>query len=178
MTPIVVASLNPVKINATRAGFQAIFPQAAYTVEAVAVASGVAAQPMSDAETLQGAINRASAAHEKTPDAAYSVGIEGGCQLEAADRMSVFAWVVIRNGAGQIGRSRTATFYLPRQVAELVKGGKELGDADDIVFGQQNSKQANGSVGLLTGDVITRQDYYQTAVILALIPFANPAMTF
>jgi non-canonical (house-cleaning) NTP pyrophosphatase len=38
----------------------------------------------------------------------------------------------------------------------LVESGKELGDADDIVFGKSNSKQQNGAVGILTHDIITR----------------------
>ncbi|MEM6529629.1 MAG: DUF84 family protein, partial [Chloroflexota bacterium] len=59
-----------------------------------------------------------------------------------------------------------------------VRGGMELGDADDIVFGRSNSKQQTGSVGLLTGDALTRETYYLHAVVLALIPFKNPAFTF
>ena len=56
----------------------------------------------------------------------------------------------------------------------MIDQGKELGDANDIVFGGNNSKQKNGSVGILTGDIINRTDYYYTALVLALIPFKNP----
>ena len=49
----------------------------------------------------------------------------------------------------------------------------ELGEADDIVFGQSNSKQKSGAVGLLTGDIIDRKSLYEEAVVLALIPFKN-----
>ena len=56
----------------------------------------------------------------------------------------------------------------------LVREGKELGEADDIVFGKENSKQTYGAVGLLTGDVIDRTRFYEDAVVLALIPFRNP----
>ncbi|MEA2092741.1 MAG: DUF84 family protein, partial [Patescibacteria group bacterium] len=51
--------------------------------------------------------------------------------------------------------------------------GKELGEADDIVFQRNNSKQENGAVGILTGDVVDRTKCYTEAVILALIPFKN-----
>jgi non-canonical (house-cleaning) NTP pyrophosphatase len=77
-----------------------------------------------------------------------------------------------------MGKARTATYYLPRETAKLVKGGMELGHADEVVFGGQNSKQKNGSVGLLTGDVIDRRAYYEEAVVLALIPFRNQGLTF
>jgi non-canonical (house-cleaning) NTP pyrophosphatase len=55
----------------------------------------------------------------------------------------------------------------------LIDTGKELGEADDIVFGHTNSKQKNGAVGILTGNVIVRTSYYTEAVILASIPFKN-----
>jgi non-canonical (house-cleaning) NTP pyrophosphatase len=58
-------------------------------------------------------------------------------------------------------------------VAELIRNGKELGEADDIVFGESNSKQKMGAVGLLTNNVIDRTEYYTHAVILALIRFKN-----
>ena len=38
----------------------------------------------------------------------------------------------------------------------------------------KNAKQVNGAVGLLTNDLIMRAEYYETAVLLALIPFVNP----
>jgi non-canonical (house-cleaning) NTP pyrophosphatase len=50
----------------------------------------------------------------------------------------------------------------------------ELGDADDLVFGRQNSKQKSGAVGLLTHNRVTRRTLYEQAVVLALIPFINP----
>jgi inosine/xanthosine triphosphatase len=54
----------------------------------------------------------------------------------------------------------------------------ELGPTDDKVFGRENSKQANGSVGLLIRDVIGKEASYTQAVILTLIPFRNENLTF
>ena len=75
-----------------------------------------------------------------------------------------------------MGKGRTGAFFLPESVANLVRHGKELGEADDIVFGRSNSKQANGAIGILTGDVVDRTQLYEQAVILALIPFKNPQL--
>ncbi len=72
-----------------------------------------------------------------------------------------------------IGKGRTGTFFIPPPVADLIRQGKELGEADDIIFQRNNSKQENGAVGLLTGNVIDRKNLYEQAVILALIPFKN-----
>ena len=92
--------------------------------------------------------------------------------------MGCFARVHIIDRAGQVGIGQTAVFYLPHQVAELVRQGLELGHADDIVFQRDNSKQANGAIGILTDDVIDREAYYIHAVIMALVPFKNPSLTW
>lgn len=170
---ITVASLNPVKIQAAQAGFAALFPELNFTASGISVPSGVSDQPMTSAETLRGALQRCENARLSQPDSDYWVGIEGGVEEEADGQLATFAWVVVQN-LNQTGKGRSATFYLPAEVARLVHEGKELGEADDIVFSRSNSKQENGAVGLLTGNAIDRSALYQPAVIMALIPFKNP----
>ncbi len=174
MVQVVVASLNPVKLACVRAGFERMFPAQAFAVRGIIVPSGVSDQPSSDAETLQGALNRAWAARTALPDAEYWVGVEGGVE-ESGGEMSAFAWVVVLS-AGRCGKARSSTFFLPPALAELVRRGVELGEADDRIFGRQNSKQGNGAVGLLTHDALDRAAYYEQAVLLALIPFKNPQL--
>jgi inosine/xanthosine triphosphatase len=187
----VVASKNPVKMDATLEGFKRVFPDGAFEVMGLDVPSGVRDQPMTSKETLEGATNRARAARKDAPHADFWIGIEGGVEPchdrnndndndDGEDAMEVFAWVVVLSRDGKKrGLSRTANFYLPREVVRLVmKDGMELGHADDRVFGRVNSKQQNGSVGLLTGDVITRREYYVHSVVLALIPFKNLDLDF
>lgn len=171
---IIVASNNPVKLQAVQMGFSSMFPGETFEVEALAVPSGVSEQPMTSAETLLGAIHRAENARQKSPLADYWAGVEGGVE-EEADGLAVFAWIVILSRT-RCGQARTGTFYLPPRVAELVREGRELGEADDIVFGRTNSKQKNGAIGILTDDAIDRARYYEQAVIMALIPFKNPAL--
>jgi inosine/xanthosine triphosphatase len=175
-TTIIVASQNPVKLEAIRVGFSRMYPDREFVVEGVTVPSGVDDQPMTDAETLQGAHNRAVNARSHTPDADFWVGIEGGSE-DGDSGMGTFAWVVVLS-ADKTGKARTATFFLPQEVAQLVRQGKELGDADDIVFNRTNSKQKNGAIGILTDDAVTRVDLYAPAVMMALIPFTNPELTF
>ena len=178
---ILVASQNPVKIAAALAGFQAMFPNIIFEAKGVDVPSGVPEQPFSDAETLEGALNRARNARETQAQADYWIGIEGGVDdtiEQTAGTLQSFAWVVIVDQEGKTGKARTMSYYQPEEIARLVRGGMELGHADDQVFGRTNSKQANGNVGLLTGDVVTRETYYVQAVIGALIPFRNRGLTF
>ena len=171
---IIVASKNPIKIKATKLGFQKVFENINFEFEGVSVPSGVSDQPMSNQETLQGAINRATHAKNDFPKSKYWVGIEGGIE-KVGEEMMAFAWVVILSNDA-IGKARTGTFFLPQKVVELINQGKELGEADDIVFGVANSKQTNGSSGLLTNNVMTRIRFYRPAVILALIPFQNETL--
>jgi inosine/xanthosine triphosphatase len=172
---IVVASTNQVKIEAARLGFVRLFPDQAWEAVGVAAQSGVSDQPMSDADTLTGALNRSRAAQTARPEADYWVGIEGGCE-DTARGLEAFAWVVVRGPGGRLGQARSGTFVLPPAVADLVRQGVELGEADDRVFGRQNSKQANGAIGLLTGDAIDRVALYEHALILALVPFFRPEL--
>lgn len=152
-----------------------MFPDMLFEIEGVAVSSDVSDQPMSEKETLQGATNRANNARQVKPDADFWVGIEGGLE-EISSGMEAFAWMVIISKEGKIGKGRTGSFFLPEKVVELIKQGKELGEADDIVFKRENSKQSNGAVGILTNDLITRTTYYEPAIIFALIPFKNDTL--
>lgn len=172
MKKIVIASKNPVKIDATLNGFQKMFPNEQFEIEGVSVSSGVSNQPKSDSETFSGAWNRADNASKEKTDADFYVGIEGGIEEKNSD-MEAFAWVVIKAKENGFGKSRTGTFFLSSQIAELIKQGKELGEADDIVFVRTNSKQENGAVGILTDNVIDRTKLYTEAIVLALIPFKN-----
>jgi inosine/xanthosine triphosphatase len=174
MTTVVVASTNPVKVQAAVNGLRRMFPAADLDVVTVAVPSGVGHQPFSDEETLLGALNRVQQAAALAPEADYWIGIEGGVQEVEGD-MAAFAWIVVRSKR-IVGKSRTGTFFLPRAVADLIRQGKELGEADDIVFNRFNSKQENGAVGILTGNVVERMHLYEQAVILALIPFKNETL--
>jgi len=168
---IIVSSKNPVKINSTTEAFEKVFPKEKFETVGVSVSSEVSDQPMTEEETLQGAINRANNAYKKDKNADFWVGIEGGIQ-EINNELMTFAWVYIKTEE-LVGKGRSASFFLPPKIVELIREGKELGVADDIVFGKTNSKQKNGAIGILTGDLIVRKTLYIPAIIIALIPFRN-----
>eukprot|EP01134_Creolimax_fragrantissima_P003405 CFRG3405T1 len=191
---VVVSSKNPVKLTATKRGFKSMFPDCNFEFQTVSVPSGVSDQPMGDDETRTGARNRMYNAQVVHPNADFWVGIEGGCGI-VDDHMTVFAWVTItvRNREVVVsegedksdeqrvhmyGESRTACFTLPNELNLLVKGGMELGHADDKLFERKNSKQEDGAIGLLTRSVIDRASYYEQSVILALVPLSNPDLTW
>src|SRR5436305_655717 len=107
---LTVASTNPVKIQSALHGFRQMFPDESFSAEGMSLPSGVSDQPMTDEETLQGALNRASNARAAQPSSDYWVGIEGGCE-EKYGELWTFAWVVVLRGA-IIGKARTGAFML------------------------------------------------------------------
>ena len=170
---LVIASQNPVKIEATRRGFASMFPRRAFHLHSVEVPSGVRPQPLSDAETLQGALNRVQHVAQLVPQADYWVGIEGGVE-ERQGNMEAFAWIVV-SAPHLLGKSRTGTFSVPEEVATLVRQGHELAAAVEEVYQQTQVKSTTGAVGVLTEGVIDRVQLYEHAVVLALVPFKHAA---
>lgn len=168
MKTVIIASLNPAKINAVKSAFEAAFLQQEFDFKGVSVASGVADQPMSNEETYQGAVNRVCNATQAIPEGDFYVGLEAGIEGNVT-----FAWMVIESN-GQRGESRSASLMLPPQVIEKLAHANELGDVMDEVFGTDNIKQKGGAIGLLTHNQLTRSSVYHQALILALIPFVNP----
>ena len=86
----------------------------------------------------------------------------------ASVRTCAWAAAVTRDGREGVGGS--LAMALPPRVAELVRGGMELGHAMDAVTGTQNVKQGLGAVGILTHGLVTRQQAYETLVAYALAP--------
>jgi len=168
MKKVIVASLNPAKINAVKSAFEASFSDQAFEFIGVSVASGVADQPMTNDETHTGALNRVVNAKAEISDGDYYVGLEAGIEGSVT-----FAWMVIESATHR-GESRSASLMLPPVVIEKLQHANELGDVMDEVFATENIKQKGGAISLLTHDLLTRSSVYHQALILALIPFVNP----
>ena len=191
---VAVGSKNPVKVNSAKAAFETCFPKHTIDCVGIDVPSGVPDQPWGDVETRQGACARAvavGAAHKESygVDCDFAVGLEGGIvddSLAAAHPtvkglpstvVSCFAWMAIlscSSAAPRWGLARTASFPLPPPMVELIVRDKmELGDADDKIFADTNSKQKGGTIGKLTNGVIDRTAYYEHAITCALCPFLH-----
>ncbi|AUT88285.1 non-canonical purine NTP phosphatase [Vibrio parahaemolyticus] len=165
---VVIASLNPAKINAVKSAFQSAFPQQAFEFVGISVPSEVADQPMTNEETHRGALNRVKNAKVEMPTADFYVGLEAGIEGNVT-----FAWMVIESDTHR-GESRSASLMLPPEVLAQLADANELGDVMDKVFGTENVKQKGGAISLLTQNQLTRSSVYHQALILALIPFTNP----
>jgi inosine/xanthosine triphosphatase len=172
MKRVCVVSKNPVKVEATKIGFERMFPNEEFVFLGLSAPSQVPDQPLTDIQTKQGAINRVVNAKSLYENYDYYVAIEGGVEKQNSGYYDSFAWVAIES-QDKITFSRASTFTIPKEVGKFIDEGKELGDANDIVFNKTNSKQQNGAIGLLTNDIITRTTYYIEPITMALIPFKN-----
>jgi len=139
-------------------------------VSGVLVPTEVPSQPRGDEETIRGAQARALGALAKVADAELGVGIEGGV-VETDGGMRTCAWAAVAGRDGKVGIGGSLAVPLPPSVAELIRGGRELGEAIDAIVGQSNTKHGLGAVGILTAGLIDRQRAYETLVTYALAPF-------
>lgn len=166
---IAVGSTNPAKIAAVRAAVSRVWPDA--QLVPVAVDSGVPAMPMSDADCLAGARNRARSARNKA-DAAYGVGMEGGVQEDSAGFLLV-GWAVVVDAEGHEGMGGTPRLQLPPVIARRVLAGEELGLVMDDLLGEHKSNHRGGAIGALTAGLVTRSQAFTMAISFALAPFVS-----
>lgn len=171
---VAVGSTNPVKIKAAREAFKDVWSKKKWIVEGIGVSSGVRKQPMSDKESIKGALSRAKKAI-KVLKADFGIGIEGGLQ-KIENKWFDCGWVVVIDKKGKIGIASSLRAHTPPKMLNMVKKGLELGEVDDIFFKKKNSKQAEGHFGLLTKNLVTRTGGYKDAVVMALASFIHPEL--
>ncbi|TPV59108.1 non-canonical purine NTP phosphatase [Aestuariibacter sp. GS-14] len=174
MMKLVVGSQNPVKVNAARIAMDKVLGNIGeQDVLGVDAPSLVADQPMTEAETRLGAVNRVKACMQ-TQQADWYIAIEGGVDC-FEDGPATFAYVAICNGK-QWSVGRSANLPLPNSVYQALVNGEELGPVMDRTFNTVNVKQKGGAIGLLTNNLATRQSVYELAVILAMSPFNHASL--
>ena len=166
---IALGSTSDSKIRATRAVCARVFPHA--TVEIVPVPSGVPAQPISDEQTIQGALHRAGEAR-RIADADLGIGIEGGVHQDARG-VWMCAWVAAVDRNGREGLSCGVRFRLPPWMARRTLSGEELGETVDTYLGNQDAHEELGAIGLLTRGLVDRQAALEQAIAAALVPFLS-----
>jgi len=171
---IAIGSTNPVKIEATKKAFKKVWPNKKWQVVGLEIPSGVSSQPMTDAESIKGATNRAKGAL-KANKADFAVGIEGGLQ-EFQGNWFDSGWVVIINKSGVVGIGSSIRMETPAIIIKKVKAGGEVGLIDNEIFKTKDSKKGIGHFGLMTDGAITRIDCYTQGVISALSRFIHPEL--
>ncbi len=152
------------------------FLPGALRLETRKVSSGVAETPRSTEETMRGARARAQFAFDgllsEGTRPSLGIGLEGG--IAAAGGASFLeAWAYATDGArGHFGGS--GAMPLPEGLADLVLvSGAELGEAADRYFGRTEVAANEGTFGILTRMMVSREEAFVRSLIHALAPFYN-----
>ena len=199
-TTIAIGSKRGPKINAVKQALEVLspsFPPATeFELVGLEVDSGVSHTPLSREELMQGARQRAETlvemARKNGSEWHYFVGLEGGLDViqETAlplstqpdlaqgsrRRVLLESWAYVSDGArGHYGRSGGIELPDPL-VREVLENGTELAVAIDRFAGMVGIRDAQGAWGVLSGDLISRQEAFCLAVIAAFAPFYNAKM--
>ena len=167
---IVVGSRNPVKLAAVSNVANRLW--SGITVSGVTVNPGIGVQPLSDDEAIQGATNRAQLALAATA-ADLAVGLEGNT-VETPYGLFSTGWAVVIDQQGRSGLGSSGRLPLPAVVATAIRQGRELGPLMDELIGEENIKQRQGAVGVLTHGLMDRTKALECAVLYAFAPFLHP----
>lgn len=181
---VAVGSIRKPKLRAVTEALNAVatklLPDGDFEVVGVEVESGVSSTPSSSEELMRGARQRAEAlallARETRKPWRYFVGLEGGLEVLQDDRSRrVFleSWAYVSDGTrGFYGRS--GGIELPEELAhEVLERGFDLSDAIDRYAGAIGIRDGQGAWGVLSRDLVTREDASRLSVIVAFAPFFN-----
>lgn len=151
---VAVGSKNPAKINAVKAAFK----KTDYEIVSIDAESGVSDQPMSDEETIRGAVNRAIEAAEKG-EAGIGIGLEGGVQQTPYGLM-LCNWGALAVKGMEPIIAGGARIPLPDEVAQQLLAGSELGPVMDDYAKKQNVRKNEGAIGIFTNGQIDRSEMF------------------
>ena len=195
---IAVGSTRKPKLNAVSAALESfaafLSPDAPCKVVGVEVESGVSHTPTLRQELMRGARLRAEALVEANLRESrgwnFFVGLEGGLDVvhepaiprAASDaevpsvRVFLESWAYITDGlSGYFGRSPAVE--VPEALAyEVLDLGVELSVAIDKFAGAVGIRDNQGAWGVLTSDLVSRQEAFRIAVVAAFAPFYNSQM--
>ncbi|MEA3320816.1 MAG: DUF84 family protein [Bacillota bacterium] len=158
---VVVGSRNPAKYEAVQGAIRELEME----VETISleVESGVSKQPMTDQETIEGALHRARGALKEIEDADFAIGLEGGVVLGSTPSLEVMVcnWgaLVAKDGKEYIAGG--ARIPLPDAFKEEILAGKELGDIMDEYCQRKDIRKHEGALGIFTDGVVSRKEMFQ-----------------
>lgn len=149
-----MGSSNPAKIKAADP-FLAYFKEAellSYSSDSL-----VSAQPFSDEETKEGAINRAKDCVKQ--GASIGLGFEGGV-MEMEDGMYLCNWGAVADKDGNVFSAAGARILLPHSIVEGLKQGQELGTLMGEFTQDPEIRKKDGAIGVFTSGMLTRSEMF------------------
>jgi inosine/xanthosine triphosphatase len=157
---IAVGSTNPVKVEAVKEVAAEIFGEVA--VEPVEVDSGVSSNPLTDSETIAGAVRRAGEARERS-GAELGVGLEGGI-TRIDGKYYTCVWCALDDGK-EVTTGGGVHIPLPDRVLRMIlDDGKEMGHVMDELTATADTKRTVGFEGIVTKGLVTRLDSFRAVL--------------
>lgn len=151
ITKIAVGSKNPVKIQAVK---NALNDESIQVVPFSAM-SNVRQQPLSDEETLQGAINRAKDCLEKT-DSTLAIGLEAGIVL-LQNQIYLCHWGAIVDRNQNVYFTNGPLILLPMEYRQPLLNGQNLEDIMHHSTGIEGLGNKEGAIGVFTQYRLNRE---------------------
>lgn len=149
---ITIGSTNPAKIGAV----QYVFSDR--EIKSINVPSNVSAQPFSDAETREGAINRAKQCITTQPGT-IGIGLEGGVMYIEND-LFLCNWGALITPEEQMFTAGGARIMLPAEIEEQITKGTELGDLMDDYAKKKDVRNKDGAIGIFTNSLVSRKEMF------------------
>ena len=199
---IAIGSKRGPKLNAVKQALEVFSPSfppdSEFELVGMEVDSGVSHTPSSQEELMRGARQRAETlaqiAKKNNLQWNFFVGLEGGLDVvhetssptpkrrhsdsprHTRRRVFLESWAYVSDGThGHYGRSGGIELPEPL-VREVLENGTELAVAIDRFAGMRGIRDGRGAWGVLSGDLISRQEAFRVAVIAAFAPFYNAKM--
>lgn len=157
-----IASKNPAKINAVSSVLKNI--EWATDLSAIDAESEVSAQPFSQQETRQGAVNRARNA---LGDYDFAIGLEGGV-YEMDGILYLCNWGALATQDGRLFTAAGAQIPLPDEIGAGLRNGMELGPIMDDYANESGIRHHKGAVGILTDGFVNRGEMFSHVVKLLI----------
>ncbi|MFZ0368236.1 MAG: DUF84 family protein [Halobacillus sp.] len=155
---IYVGSQNPTKVDSVKQVF------VNHDVTGMEVESRVAAQPFSDEETLEGAINRARECASMNKSN-LGIGLEGGV-MEIEGDLYLCNWGALVDSKENVFTASGARIALPDEIKKSLEKGKELGEVMDAYANKHEVRKNEGAIGIFTNGVIQREEMFSHVVKL------------
>ncbi len=153
-----VGSYNKAKLNAVKNTFLDA------DIQSVEVESDVSAQPRTDEETREGAINRAFAS-KGLKENSYGIGLEGGV-MRIDHQLFLCNWGALVTPSNVCYTASGARIPLPLEITKPLLNGRELGDIMEEWTANKDIRHHQGAIGIFTNERVSREEMFTHVVLL------------
>jgi non-canonical (house-cleaning) NTP pyrophosphatase len=179
---IAIASKRGPKVEAVKKCFESIkqfFTGTQIEFLSYEIDAGII-MPRSITELMEGAKKRTMLLHQtlqsENQHADFFIGMEGGfhsIQQDGKEIVFLQSWAYVTNGSvGFYGSSGNVA--VPEKIAtEVMINKRDLSEVIDEFVKQADIRSKQGTWGILTKDLLTRQQSFEIALTAAFAPFYN-----